>query len=268
MPILKIPDSPDINYVRTGTKGGVPIFLVHALGLDLSVWEQQFTEFGADRDLIAIDLPGHGLSGTLDTPPDFATMARIVGKVIEHLDIGPVHLAGISVGGMIAQTVAVTRPDLLRSLTLIATSCTFPEPVRSVLKERAHLVREKGMEVIVPLHLDRWFPQDFRQRRPDVLDRFTKILFRQKPEFHAGMWDMVATLNVERQLNTLGFPVMVVAGDEDPSAPPAAGQIIVDRIDGARLVVIRACGHFPQIEHPGEFNSVMRNFVNQVESSR
>jgi|SRR5450830_1352985 len=267
MPILKIHDSPDINYVRTGAKGGVPIFFIHALGLDLSVWEQQFSAFGCDHDLIAIDLPGHGLSALLDAAPSFAAMAHIVGKVIDHLDIGPVHLVGISVGGMIAQTVAVTRPELVCSLTLIATSCTFPEPLRKVLTERAQVVRQQGMEGIIPLHLERWFPQDFRQRRPDVLDRFSKILFRQKPEFHAGMWDMVATLDIEHQLRTLCCPVMVVAGEDDPSAAPAAGKIIADRIDDAKLIVIRASGHFPQIEHSAEFNNAMRAFINQVEQA-
>jgi len=267
MPTLKIPDSPDINYVRTGAKAGVPLFFIHALGLDLSVWEQQFSAFGSDHDLIAIDLPGHGLSGALNAPPSFAAMARIVGKVIDHLHIGPVHLVGISVGGMIAQAMAVTLPDLVRSLTLVATSCTFPAPVRNLLSERAQLVRARGMEVIVPLHLERWFPQDFRQRRPDVLDRFAKILFRQNPEFHASMWDMVATLDIAHQLKTLRCPVMVVAGEEDPSAAPAAGKRITDQIDDARLVVIPASGHFPQMEYPAEFNHIMRAFIHQVEQA-
>src|SRR5450830_466103 len=267
MPTLTIPDSPDINYVRTGARGGTPIFFVHALGLDLSVWEAQFLEFGSQRDLIAIDLPGHGLSGDLNAAPSFTAMADVVIKVINLLDIGPVHLVGISVGGMIAQTVAVTRPELVCSLTLIATSCTFPEPLRKVLTERAQVVRQQGMEVIVPLHLERWFPQDFRQRRPDVLDRFAKILFRQNPEFHASMWDMVATLDIAHQLKTLRCPVMVVAGEEDPSAAPAAGKRITDQIDDARLVVIPASGHFPQMEYPAEFNHIMRAFIHQVEQA-
>lgn len=265
MPILKMQDSPDINYVRTGAQGSAPILLLHALGLDLSVWEQQFSAFGSTNDLIAIDLPGHGLSGSLDEAPSFAAMARIVGKLIEHLNLAPVHLVGISVGGMIAQTVALTRPELLCSLTLIATSCTFPQAVRQVLGERAKLVRQQGMEGIIPLHLERWFPQDFRQRRPDVLDRFSKILLRQQAEFHSGMWDMVATLDTEHALKTLRCPVMIVAGEDDPSASPAAGKIIAEQMDQARLFVIPACGHFPQMEHAAEFNKLMHAFINKVE---
>src|SRR5450830_57065 len=267
MPTLTIPDSPDINYVRTGARGGTPIFFVHALGLDLSVWEAQFLEFGSQRDLIAIDLPGHGLSGDLNAAPSFTAMADVVIKVINLLDIGPVHLVDISVGGMIAQTVAVTRPELITSLTLIATSCTFAEPVRNVVRERAQLVREHGMDFIIPRHLERWFPTDFRQQRPDLLDRFAKILLQQRSQFHAGMWDMVATLDTAHQLKTLRCPVIVIAGEDDPSATPAAGQFIVDQLEDAKLVTIPFSGHFPQIEYPTEFNSVMRAFITQVEET-
>lgn len=264
MTILKIPGSPDINYARTGPAGGTPLLFVHALGLDLSVWEPQFAALGAERDLIAIDLPGHGLSAPLETPPSFDTMAQMLAQCIAHLGLTQVDLIGISVGGMIAQTVAVRFPTLVRSLTLVATLCTFSDAVREVIRHRASFVRQHDMAVIIPLHLERWFPADFRRRRPDVLDRFTKILNGQHPEFHACMWEMVATLDVEQALTTVQCPVLVVAGADDPSAPPPAGQVIVDRVNDGRLVVLPDCGHFPQIEQAAQFNSMLRRFTADI----
>jgi 3-oxoadipate enol-lactonase len=264
MPIVKITNGPDINLVRAGPTGGVPIVFIHALGLDLTLWEHQLQEFGHDNDVIAFDLPGHGLSGDMDAPPTFTSMARIVAGVLTHLNAGLVHLVGLSVGGMIAQTLAVTSPQMVRSLSLVATSCTFPDTVRKALRERARVAREGGMEAIAPLHLERWFPPEFRTKRPYVLDRLDKILLRQDREFHAALWDMVATLDVEQRLLALTCPVMVVAGEEDMSASPVAGQLIVNQVAGATLHVVPRAGHFPPLEFPGAFNALLRAFLHRA----
>ena len=264
MPIETTVDGVEINLVRTGPRGGVPILFIHALGLDLSIWENQFEEFGRDNDVIAIDLPGHGLSGISDSPPTFVSMARIMAGLIAQLRIGPAHIVGISVGGMIAQTLAITSPALVRSLCLVATSCTFPTPVRDSILNRATAVRAGGMETIAPLHLERWFPPDFRAKRPEVIDRLYKVLLRQKPEVHAALWDMVATLNLEQRLVEVTCPAMVVAGEHDISALPAVGQLIVNQIAGSTLRVVPDSGHFPPLECPAIFNALLQDFLHQI----
>ncbi len=261
MPKVETIGGPDINLVRTGPTGSAPIVFLHALGLDLTWWDHQIEEFGRDYDVVAFDLPGHGLSGRLDRRPTFDGMARAVMDVLAQVNAGPAHLVGISFGGMVAQTMAVARPDLVRSLTLVATSCTFPEAIRQVLRERGQVARSGGMETIAPLHLERWFPPAFRTQRPDVLDRAVKLLLQQDPELHASLWDIVAKLDVEQRLSALTCPTMVVAGGEDMSASAAAGQLIVNQISGATLHVMADCGHFPPMEAPGTFNALLRRYL-------
>ena len=258
---LKVTGGPEINLVRTGPKGRTPIVFLHALGLDLTWWGRQIAEFGRDHDVVALDLPGHGLSGGFDGPPTFDAMAGVVAQVLAEVDAGAVHLVGISLGGMIAQTLAIRRPEWVRSLSLVATSCTFPDATRQALRERARVSRAGGMTAIAPLSTERWFPSNFRMRRPDVIDRAIKTMLRQDPAFHASLWDMVATLDLERDLETLTCPTMVVAGGEDMSAPASAGQRIVDRIAGSTLHVMPGCGHFPPLETPGEFNALLRRVI-------
>ncbi len=259
---------PEINRVRTGPRGRTPIVFLHALGLDLTWWGHQIAEFGRDHDVVALDLPGHGLSGGLDGPPTFDTLARSVEGVLAEIDAGAVHLVGISLSGMIAQTLAVSRPERVRSLSLVATSCTFPDAARQAVRERARVARAGGMAAIAPLSTERWFPSAFRTQRPDVIDRAIKTMLRQDPAFHASLWDMVATLELEQQLHAVTCPTMVVAGGEDASAPASAGQRIVDRIAGSTLHVIEGCGHFPPLETPGAFNSLLRSFIQTAEETR
>jgi 3-oxoadipate enol-lactonase len=260
-PIQLRHDLPDINMVRTGPRGGAPVVLLHALGLDLTYWDFQFAALGTTHDVVAFDMPGHGLSGGLPHPPGFDEMATILGAVLDHVGAGPAHLVGISAGGMIAQTFALRRPDLVRSLSLVATLCTFPDGVRAMLRERARVAREQGMRAIAPLSLERWFPAAFRAARPDLMDRATKTLLRQDPEFHASMWDMVASLDLEARLPSVSCPTMVIAGAEDVNAPIAAARQIAGLIPGAELHEMAEAGHFPPFERPEAFNRLLIDFL-------
>ncbi len=112
---------------------------------------------------------------------------------------------------MIAQTLALSRPVLVRSL-------------RHALREPARLSRENGMAAIVPLTLERWLPPPFRAARPDILDRAAKSLPRQAPQVHAAMWEMIAPVDLQARLPALRCPTLVVVGEKDVNAPPAAGR--------------------------------------------
>lgn len=255
---LKMPDGPTINVVRTGPRGRQPILFIHAVGLDLTWWDQQFAALGQDHDLVAFDLPGHGLSDRMHDTLTFEALASVAAAVIASLDAGPVHVVGISVGGMIAQTLALSHPDLVRSLVLVATLCTFPDSVRAALRERARVARKEGMAMIAPLTQERWFPPAFRKQRPDVMDRAAKSLLRHDPTVHAAMWEMIALLELEARIPIITCPTLVVAGAEDANAPVAAGQKISNLIHGASLHVLPGIGHFPPFEAAAVFNDLLR----------
>jgi 3-oxoadipate enol-lactonase len=262
LPIIQLTKNlTDINMVRTGPRGGVPVILMHGVGLDLTFWDLQIATLSTTHDVIAFDLPGHGLSGKPLRPPSSGDMVAILEGVLDHAEAGRAHLVGISVGGMIAQTFALNCPERVRSLSLVATLCTFTDAVRALLRERARVSREQGMSVIVPLTLERWFPAAFRARRPDVMDRATKSLLLHDAKFHASMWDMIASLDLEAQLPLLSCPTMVLAGAEDPNAPPAAARQIAGLIPGAELHELAGAGHFPPIQRPELFNELLIDFL-------
>ena len=267
MPLIDLAGlSPNINVVRTGPRGGAPVVLLHPVGLDLTYWDPQFACLCESYDVIAFDMPGHGRSGMLAEPPTFDALADVLGLVLDHANVHPAHLVGLSVGGMIAQTFALRRPELVRSLSLVGTLCTFPEDVRAALRERARVAREQGMTAIAPLSIARWFPAKFRHRRPDIMDRAAKSLLLQDPAFHASMWDMIAALDLEARLPSLTCPTLVVAGTEDINAPVTAARQIADAIAGAVLHEIDGVGHFPPLEAADEFNGRLLDFLGRQDT--
>ncbi len=267
MPFINIDGVFKINLVRTGPNGKPLVVFLHPAGLDLTWWSEQFEEFGQKYDVVAFDMLGHGLSEKLKASPSLEYMADILEGVLAHVNGGPAHLVGMSIGGMIAQILALKRPDLIRSLCLVATLCTFPGGVREVLRERARVARAYGMAKIAQLSNERWFPPSFRERRPDILDRTTKSLLLQDPDFHASMWEMVSELDLEGCLSSVACPTLVVAGAEDLNAPATAGELIASCIPNASLTTMAGVGHFPAVEEPQLFNSLLKRWLDDQSRS-
>ncbi len=175
---------PRLNWVRTSTDKAETVVLIHAVGYDLTYWDRQIEALRKSYNVVAFDLPGHGLSPSAQEDWSFDFAASTVAKLIEEVSAGPVHLVGISFGGMIAQVTTLARPDLIRSLTLIGTASRFPEEVRKGMKVRAEMVRHGGMSAVLQSSLERWFTSETRTQRPDIIDRVTKTVLTDDPETH------------------------------------------------------------------------------------
>src|SRR5690348_1221505 len=130
-----------------GPPGAPPLLLVHSLGTSLHVWDGQLPALSRSFRVIRLDLRGHGLSGVTPGPYRIEGMARDCLGVMDALGLGQAHIAGLSIGGMIAQSLAVQAPDRVASLILCDTAMTIPG--REIYTERAAIVRAKGMEPIV-----------------------------------------------------------------------------------------------------------------------
>ena len=250
-----------IHSVRTGRRGAPLVVLIHAVGVDLTYWGDQIETLQTSYDVVAYDLPGHGGSAKPAKGFGFTDAVEALTGVIAGADAGPAHLIGLSVGGMIAQNLALDRPDLVRSLALLDTISTFPDAVRAALLDRARLTRAQGMGAILEQTLERWFTKDFIERRPDVIDRITKTLLADDAEIHAGMWEMIATLDTAPRLASLDKPTLVVVGEHDPTTPVAASRAIAERIPGAILQIVPGASHMAAIEKSSLINDILQDFL-------
>ena len=251
----------DLNWIQTSTYHAETVVLIHAVGHDLTYWDRQIEALSASYNVVAFDLPGHGRSPASSTDWSFDYAANIVAGLITKLSASPVHLVGISFGGMIAQVTALTCPQLIRSLTLIGTAPSFPEEARQGMRARAELVRAQGMTAVVDSSLQRWFTQETRERRPDIMDRLTKTLLGDDAPTHAAIWDIISGLDLDSMLSEITCPTLVLVGEQDASTPPAVASRLADAIKGSSLIVIAKTSHIVTVEAPGAVNAALLSFL-------
>jgi 3-oxoadipate enol-lactonase len=242
--------STDINVIRTGPRGKAPVVLLHSAGLDLTYWDTQLEALRRHHDVVALDLPGHGRSGGQAEDITIDSVTEAIAGVIAGLGGGPVHVVGLSVGGLVAQSMALARPELVRSLVLIDTAARFPADGQAAMRARAATARQEGMAAVLAGLLGHWFLPGTLAQRPHLTDRAIKTLLHDDPEVHAALWEMIAGFDVADRLPAVMAPTLVLVGEHDPSSPVRSAQHLSDSIPHARLHIVPDAAHLSPIENP------------------
>jgi 3-oxoadipate enol-lactonase len=250
-----------LNAIRTGPRGGAPVVLLHAAGLDLTYWDTQIAALGAEHDVVAFDLPGHGRSegGPQDWTLD--AVSRAVADAVTALGAGPVHLVGLSVGGIVAQGITLARPAAVRSLTLIDTAAAFPDAARAAMRAQAAEIRTQGMAAMLGPLTGHWFRPETLDRRPDLLDRVLKTLLTDDPLVQAAVRETIAGADLLGELRHISCPVMILVGEFDPTSPVAAARAMQAEISHSELHVIPDTAHMSPLEKPETISRHLLAFI-------
>jgi pimeloyl-ACP methyl ester carboxylesterase len=236
-------------WVEAGS--GPTVVLVHGAGGSADLWQPQFDGLADVARLVAIDLPGHGPlrgRGGASVP----AYADWLAGFLTALDAGPVVLVGHSMGGAIAQTLALARPDHLTGLVLIGTAARL-----RVLPRLVELLRDRsveGLRLIRELSFTDGAP-------PEGVETFERVLREGAPLVTLGDFLACDRFDVRDRLAGIRVPTLVLTGAEDRLTPLKGGRILADTIPGARLVEVPAAGHFPQLEQPTPVNAAIREFL-------
>lgn len=240
-----------------GPSAAPPLVLLHSLGTDLRVWDPQADVLARGFRVIRPDLRGHGLTEVPSAPCSIGFMARDVLALLDALGHPRVHLAGLSIGGMIAQTLAAQAPGRIASLVLCDTAMVIPPP--DLWRGRAATVRSQGMAAIAESVLARWVTPAFA-RTPEARG-LRAMLLRTAPEGYACAAEAIAAADLTTTTHGLRVPALVLVGDRDEATPLASAEALRDAIPGARLEVIADAAHIPTLERPEAVSDAILQFL-------
>ena len=246
-------------FVQQSGKGE-PLILIHGLGMSSALWINQIPVFSQHFHTVAVDLRGFGRSSRPDGPGDYAIelLAEDIAGVIRQLELGRCHVLGTSMGGFIAQALALARPDLCRSLVLCHTAPRMSIP-SDVLERRVealgNMPLEEYAEIVVEQACSVNASRELRSWVAGLLVRNDKRAYTQV------MTEGLRGFDVGAQLGKIHIPTLVITGEFDQVLPREGGEEIARLIPGAVLVEIEGVGHLGYAERPVEFNDAVLSFL-------
>jgi pimeloyl-ACP methyl ester carboxylesterase len=254
-----------IHYAAEGG-GRDTLLLVMGLGGHASEWGGAFaTDLASDRRVVRMDNRGIAQSQTSVTSWTMLDMAADVIAVVDALGLPSVHLAGTSMGGMVAQLVAAQYPTRVSRLVLMATTFGGRESIPPEPKAAAVLAPPPGMPIGEQRRqgLRALTSDAFADDHSDLIELLVAQRERNPtsgPTFKA-QFEAILSSDRSQVVNAIRCPTLVIHGEEDPLVPVRNGHLLAERIAGAKLALLEGCGHLPHLERPEQTAKLIREFL-------
>jgi 3-oxoadipate enol-lactonase len=254
----------NVNYTLDGPATAPVVTLSHSLAADLTMWDPQMPALTQKYRVLRYDTRGHGGTDAPASPYTLEQLAEDARALLQALGVARTHWIGLSMGGMIGQTLALSSPGLFQSLSLCDTSSRIPAEAKPLWQERIKTAETQGMEPLVEPTIGRWFTAPFRETGKLVIDGIRARIRATNPSGYAGCCAAISQLDLTDKITAIKLPTLVVVGEEDQGTPVAASRAIQAQIAGSQLEIIKSASHLSNLEQPEEFTRIVTTFLARV----
>ena len=242
------------NHRLEGPREAPVITLTHPLGVTLALWDDHVEALTKSFRVLRYDVRGHGGS---EIPPGPYTLEQMAGDLFDLLDnlgIMETHFVGVSMGGLIGMTAALTRASRIKSLVLCDTTACYGPGVRTMWEDRIRVAESEGMTVtLADRTMAIWFTETFRARQPVAVERIATMLSKTDPRGYAAAIRAIGFVDLTERIGAIRCPTLVVVGEQDPGTPPAMARVIHERIPGSELLIRPGAMHCAVVEDSDRF---------------
>jgi pimeloyl-ACP methyl ester carboxylesterase len=211
--------------------------------------------------IIRLDLRGHGRSGPIEgacTLDDFADDVRHVWK---ELGVAKSHLAGFSLGGLLAQSLALSDPQRIDKLIILSAVAGRTEDERAKVVHRLKLVKSEGIESVLGMAEERWFTPEFRAAHPERVATRLKELRENDPRSYAAAYTVFATGDLGGRLHAIRNPTLVATGENDIGSNVRMARMMHERIRGSTLRILPRLRHSVLAEASDQVAELFEEFL-------
>jgi 3-oxoadipate enol-lactonase len=256
------------NGIRVNTRidgpAGAPwLTLVTGIANDVTMWEPQMPALRGFQ-VLRYDLRGQG--GTQATPAPYS-IDLLVSDLVSLLDevgVKKTHLAGLGLGGAVAQAAAIKHPERLLGLAACCCRARMVPDFAVLWHGLIEAVKKNGFESIVEPTAQRWFSDEFKAAHPEALDGVRAMIRRTSQQGYLGCAGAFLGLDVEDRLPSIRTPAIYISGAEDKmGGPPALMAGLAAKVPGARHVSVPRAAHIANIQNADGFNKVLVDFLRE-----
>lgn len=266
-------DTVELNDVRLayrldGPSDAPVVVFCNSLSTTHRSWDLQVDALSDTFRILRFDTRGHGESSIPSGPYTTADMAADLKGLLDQLDISrPVHVVGLSLGGMVAMDFAARWPERVASLVLCATAASMAG-AEALWNRRIEATREGGTISFAAETLARWFTDDFATAQPDLYEQIRGQIAATPDDGYIAAVAAVRDVSLADAARTIEVPTFLIAADDDPATPAAGVEELGKSIPGARgFRVIGPARHLLNVEQPAAFNKALRNWLTTLPTS-
>lgn len=256
----------ELHYEIHGSEGAPWLVLSHSLACSTRMWDPQIEAFKGSHRILAYDMRGHGASAAPKGPYSLDMLADDVLGLMSHLKINTAVYCGLSIGGMIGQTLALRpNPPFERMVVCDTTHAQPPEALKQ-WEERIQIAESKGMAGLVDSTMERWFTEPYRKRNSADFQKIRNLVLATPVAGYIGCGRAIMGLNTTRRLKEIRLPLLAITGESDGAA--GGTRYIGETVPGAKFVNIPQASHIANVEQPELFNRALREFLSSPASGR
>lgn len=244
----------------TGNTGGLPLLLLHGAGGTHLYWPPEIRRLNGWR-VVAPDLPGHGRSGEISGLQRIQEYAKFVHQWMIDMNMRRAVIAGHSMGGAIALSIALHYPQSVAGLALVSTGARLP--VNPTLLEEAS---SAGSYLRAVHHIVEW--SFGPQTAPRLVDLARQRMAESRQSVLHGDLRACSDFDVVSQVSEVSCPTLVVCGCEDRMTPYRSAQYLASTIPQAQIHLISDAGHMVMLEKPSEVANALESFMKRLELTR
>jgi len=242
------------------------LVLIHGLGLTSSLWQAHLPALCARYRVLNYDLYGHGQSAPAERPLTLSVFAGQIARLLEETALGPAHLVGFSIGGMINRRVAMDHPHLVRSLVILNSPHDRGAQMQQEVETRARKALDRGAEATLQAALERWFTPEFLASNSPIPRQVAAWrLQADRASYGQSAWVLAhGVRELIRPVPALKVASLVITSAEDVGSTPQMSRDIAAEIAGAECQIIRKFKHLGLLEAPEAFAQPVLDFLQRV----
>jgi pimeloyl-ACP methyl ester carboxylesterase len=251
-----------IHYLDVNPGAAECVLLLHGLGATSDSWQLQIPALAETGfRVVAPDAPGFGQSTRPGRLASMSNFSDPILSLLAQLNIHSAHIAGISMGGVMALQITLDRPGLVKTLTLVNTFARLQ--ISSVrlwpyYLWRFILVHTLGLPAQAKAVARRIFP---RPEQEPLRQALIQQILQADPRGYRAAMRALARFDVQNRLHEITAPVLVITGENDTTVSPESQHRLAAGIAQARQITIPGAGHALTVEHPETFNRILVEFL-------